>query len=955
MASNQGGSQRGHGLFMMAAKLALVVALALILPHTGLAAQYGIAEASSGGQDPVRIAGWAVLAGIVHLLGNLLGVVRWRVLLEAQGLSVPFLRLVRAWFVGRFFTASTPGALGRDAYRLFDVSRAVGEVVRPTAALVVEKAMAFVAFGVVAFCAMVWADRFVVVDHLWLLAAASVMVVAAIGIAVLLLLPGFVRLGFAFLPVPSSWLGISERMGSAISAYASHRRSLVKAVVLGVAGQSCTILGYAGIILSLRAPSTRLIDGFLGAGALFVGPSLAPYVGGQGTVALVLANLLPVSPFAVARFGALWWHAAVVPPFVLGAAVLLLVSVRRFAPAQVVEARILPFDAERIRTYRRRTSDCIVGGLLGGLAAGPLIGLAEAGWLAHSMEHLSELQVLWWGPLAYGPILSMCGLSFSAALALLWGLNGRERNLAQSFVCGFGGTLGSGVLIIGRWRYISDVLDGGAVSLLENLVFVSLALGLGLGTERFLALTLGRLGLARRLHWGVVTGVLFVCVVSAGVLCQQALEVPISPASDLPSPPNEGAPPIVLVVIDTLRADALPLYSSDAQARTPHFEALAADSVFFPNSFSQAPWTRPSFGTLFTGLYPSTHGAVVKAAVLSDRWTTLAEVLRQRGYYTQGFANNRNIAATLGFGQGFAEYVFLEPDMILGARPSSFRLALYEVLRRVHRLFVPSIEVTSFYQPSEAVNDAVFEWLQAYLATGRAPFFLFVHYFDCHDPYMAAGQDGVAYALINLGHHPSSKHYLSPMRRAYADEVERVDRSLGALMERLRAQGLYDDAVIVVTADHGEELYDHDGWWHGQTLYEEQVHVPFIVKLPQNRRAGTVDPRLARHIDMMPTLLDLAGAEIPEGLPGRPLFAEGEVKDEPVTSSLAERDFGDYVLRSLRNEQYKIIVGHPASLPKLYDLIADPGETHDLSGTRRTEMERLMRQVEREQSDGRHP
>jgi len=378
--------------------------------------------------------------------------------------------------------------------------------------------------------------------------------------------------------------------------------------------------------------------------------------------------------------------------------------------------------------------------------------------------------------------------------------------------------------------------------------------------------------------------------------------------------------------------------------KTPHLEALASEGVLFRNSFAQAPWTKPSFATLFTGLYPSEHGAVAKATALRQDVPTLAQLLNAHGYYTKGFANNRNIIPSEGFGKGFDEYDYLEPNLIFGARPSSTEMALYEILRRIHtRLLSGAIIIENFYEPGEGVSRAVLEWLDGPKRPLESPLFLFMHYMDPHDPYMDADRAGVGYAMIELGFHPDATHYLEPMRAAYLDEIEHVDRCLGDLVEGLDTRGLYDEAVIVVAADHGEEFYDHEGWWHGETLYEEQLHVPLIIKLPHSRLGHTVRTGLARHIDVAPTLLDLAGVPIPETMRGQPLF--DRVISSTQTLSFAERHFGGYTLRSVRSEAAKFVTARPGGKPQFFDLECDLKEQHPQAEPEGTEAMRLKEEM----------
>src|SRR5207253_3039064 len=259
-----------------------------------------------------------------------------------------------------------------------------------------------------------------------------------------------------------------------------------------------------------------------------------------------------------------------------------------------------------------------------------------------------------------------------------------------------------------------------------------------------------------------------------------------------------GAPNVVLIMVDTLRADHLSCYGSTA-VKTPHIDALAADGTRWANAFAQASWTRPSVATILTGLYPSSHGAVHKADRLPERVDTLAERLRAIGYRTVGFADNANISRAFNFQQGFDEYRYLEPDFFFGASEPASQLALYSGLRLVRERFL-------------------------------------AHYVDVH---------------------------------------------LGVLFDDFRRRGLYDQTLVVLTADHGEEFHEHGGWWHGTTLYDEQIHVPLIVKPPGAHGpgpaggAGRVLDELATSLDIAPTILAAAGLKVPKTLPGHALPLDG--------------------------------------------------------------------------------
>jgi arylsulfatase A-like enzyme len=171
------------------------------------------------------------------------------------------------------------------------------------------------------------------------------------------------------------------------------------------------------------------------------------------------------------------------------------------------------------------------------------------------------------------------------------------------------------------------------------------------------------------------------------------------------------------------------------------------------------------------------------------------------------------------------------------------------------------------------------------------------------------------------------------MLDAYRQEVEYLDAQLGRLFDGLRDRNLYGNTLIVFTADHGEEFYEHEGWWHGQTLYDELIHIPLMIKLPNQMSKSPVRPGLARHVDIAPTILSLVKAPVPEAMQGKPIFGAGDA----ITASYAEVDFEGNDLRGVRTETHKLVRANednPRELApvEFYDLVPDPGEQDNLAG-----------------------
>ena len=563
-------------------------------------------------------------------------------------------------------------------------------------------------------------------------------------------------------------------------------------------------------------------------------------------------------------------------------------------------------------------------GIAGGLLAGALVGGGEAlaAWLhAHGA---GELPPFAWALVVYGALGGAAGLG-AGIVGTVLGTDGFGLALA-----GITATLG---FVVARFRVVRDVF-------MEQMPRGPLALGAQVGA-------LVAVAIAAFLVWRALRGadarrrpLTRPVVAAAVVLVLAALSVVaagLRPAAAPPPPPpaataRADAPNVVLVVVDTLRADHLSCYGYKSIA-TPHVDALAADGVRYANMFSQASWTRPSFATIFSGLYPSSHGAVHKGDSLPDRVDTLAEMLQRAGYHTVGFADNANISPAFNFQQGFDVYRYLAPDFFFGADEPASQLTLYSGLRLVReRFFAHYVDVHHYYQPAETVTAEVKRWLASPDAE-RRPFFLFVHYMDPHDPYFVHPFNGEGYARVANPNPPASE--ADKYRQLYDGEIAYLDEHLGRLFADLKRRGLYDKMLIVLTGDHGEEFHEHGGWWHGTTLYDEQIHVPLVVKPPHDTTITTrVNDELATSLDIAPTILAAANVDRPAILQGHVLSLDGGT---PAlrNSVFSEEDLEGNVLQAVRTKLWKLITANPDNprgLPpeQLFDLPSDPFERRDV-------------------------
>jgi len=951
-------------IIAFALKLAVTVGLFVLLfrPQT-----YGLPPDYFGGVTPKtlwqelrgaplgNVVVWLLFAAVAKLLGMLAGVMRWRLLLRGQGLHMPFWYMVQTWFVGRFIGIFLPGTIGLDGYRLYDSSMYTREPLKSVTVIAIEKLIGLIALTFLIFVTLplgfgILGAYINVTMMAILLAMAGMCVLVSL---LLLLNPRVIQVLASVLPTPPAIRRKLDKLGVAITAYSGQRALLLGAVALGICVHLGTVLMYFGTMMSIRAENVSLFDILFASPVMIMGTVIGPSVGGEGIRELVFVALLSTkSGVATAvLFSHLGWWLGELVPFLIGLPIFILrsrpdkdevareIAAAREEAAKVEEEVSLHLTPDAVRTYRVALFACVLAGILGGLIAGGVVGLGEAAWLENNLQGLTELAMFWWGPLVYGLCFTFIGLGIAGALAFLYLLLDRFAPAGFTFALSLGGSLGLGGGVFALWRFMRDVLHGHTPGLGQLATVGGLALAIGLAAA-LLGAVLAHVLSRRRVAAIAVALVLFVALVLGGAL-YASVNRP-APKEVVFNPPQKAkGPSMVLIVADALRADYLKAYSEQAVADTPGLDRLAQDGVFFENCFTQASWTKPSFATIFSGCYPTMHAAKTKTDALPDEIVTLAEVLSNDGYFTKGFANNPNINAAFNFQQGFADYVDLKPSLYLGASFSASKLAMYDILRLVRNKVMSRISrkmvVTDFYQPAEAVTQEALDWLDGPERPKDAPFLLFLHYMEPHDPFMDHDRPGVGFARVRMGN-PDPDKFREPMIKAYNSEIEHMDVHLGALFDGLRARGLYDDTIIVWTADHGEEFYDHGGWWHGQTLFDELVHVPLTVKFPEGRFAGTKNAGFARHIDIAPTLIQFAGADPPGTMPGKSLFdGAGEFANADIGFVYAENDFENNILESVRTHDRKIITaneGNPRNHAPVecYNVAKDPLEHENLAG-----------------------
>lgn len=363
--------------------------------------------------------------------------------------------------------------------------------------------------------------------------------------------------------------------------------------------------------------------------------------------------------------------------------------------------------------------------------------------------------------------------------------------------------------------------------------------------------------------------------------------------------------PIVLVSIDTLRSDRLPLYGYEA-IETPALDALGRDAILFSRAYSHVPLTLPSHVSILTGQLPPEHGVRdnIGYPFVPEGRPYLPAVLERQGYATGAAVSAFVLRGSTGLASSFDFYED-QIDVVSGK------------------------DLGSLQRPGGETLEAARAWLES---VAEQPFFLFFHIYEPHSPYEPP--------------EPWASRYRSP----YDGEVAAADAVIGELVAGLERLGVYDDCLLILLSDHGEGLKDHGEQEHEVLLYRELLQVPLLMKLPGSRRGGSHVERPVQLIDIAPTVLSLLDTEIPTRLSGRSLLAanpEGDARAIYGENFYPRLHFGWSDLGSLIRGRYHLIDG-PA--PELYDLVADPAERHNLARRERrvfAELRRGLRSFDR--------
>ena len=412
--------------------------------------------------------------------------------------------------------------------------------------------------------------------------------------------------------------------------------------------------------------------------------------------------------------------------------------------------------------------------------------------------------------------------------------------------------------------------------------------------------------------------------------------------ADSPTAAPRSRPSVILVVIDTLRRDHLSVYGYE-RPTSPFLERLATEATLFTRALSTSSWTKPSMMSLFTGLLPTEHGTEGENTRGSDELTLLTEIFADHGYETAAFSANPYVSRTFGFDQGFQVFELHATEA--AGRPAEHYADAREVL--THARF----------------------WLDRRI---DSPFFLYIHLMNVHGPYRAPDAYRQRFLeapstdfpfwsplWVDIAHRGRierraevTEEHLRDLRARYDGAIAYTDELLGTFVADLRVRGILEQSVLVITSDHGEELFDHGSFGHRQTLHPEQLEVPLLLRLPAADAGGMQIDSPVSIIDVAPTLLDVTGilTELPGGSFGRGHSLlpeiEGQRQSEAARLLMAElarprgRDWMAQVW------PYRVVAqGVPREL-SLYRVDEDPSATTNLAAREPTLTSELARRAE---------
>lgn len=441
-------------------------------------------------------------------------------------------------------------------------------------------------------------------------------------------------------------------------------------------------------------------------------------------------------------------------------------------------------------------------------------------------------------------------------------------------------------------------------------------------------------------------------------------------ALDLVDVSNSDRPNVLLITWDTVRADHLSLHGYERNT-TPNLNEFAEKATVFPRAAASGDMTLSTHASIFTGLSVRSHRAhfdtpdFPEGRPLSPEFDTLAEQLAGHGYHTVAIAaNHAYLTHDFGMSQGFDYFNSSAAMPPLGKVNSYF---LRQGVRDVIALFAPRKMYDPLYRTAEEINAEAIQLVNQ-IKAAETPVFMFLNYMDAHDPYLPPPPYDTKYPGKDENFHSKLFHHMAedimkgnrqitPQEREHLDSqydgaIAYLDSQFGQLIAALKEYGLYDNTLIILTSDHGEVFGERGLFGHGISVYQDQVHVPLVIKFP-NQSHGKVNTNLVSSIDILPTVLEIAGIKASSQILGQSLNTENIQRSQPVVSehftpsflfNWSERFHGTD--RALFNGDLKIIRSN-GDHRELYNLAKDPDEQVDLSGSVVTSLHELDMELDR--------
>lgn len=422
--------------------------------------------------------------------------------------------------------------------------------------------------------------------------------------------------------------------------------------------------------------------------------------------------------------------------------------------------------------------------------------------------------------------------------------------------------------------------------------------------------------------------------------------------------PMTRKPNIILISLDTVRADHLSCYGYN-KPTTPNIDKLAEDGVLFKHAYSTAVWTPPAHASMLTGLYPSEHG-VVDQNRLDPSIPTIAEILLANGYHTAGFVNNSQVGELVGLHKGHETFV----EVWRGAQAKSFA---ERAIRYAGRKALDIIGLKD--HGARLTNHLAIKWLEEVKKDDK-PFYLFLHYIDAHNPLKAPIpyhkkfldkrlEKEIDKKKVSLMADNPLRYYTQDIRLTeyeneylialYDGEIAYLDSKVGEIVSYLKQNNLYDNSILILTADHGEHFGEHGHYSHVASLYQPIIHIPMIIKRAEGFKKGITSEKSSQLVDLLPTILGFIRVEPKDTLfSGIDLFSEESSLSERCLISEWEGRVPYFILLDLNcdksdkrvqpftNKMFSIIKGNykyiisSSDAEELFDIASDDREQNNL-------------------------